>query len=422
LKTLLSFFSQIWCCDFEFSAPDGERPAVRCLVAREFRTARTIRLWLDGQPVPPVPPFPVRSDILFVAFFASAEMNCFLRLGWPLPTHVLDLYAEIKWLICGRDGEPNKPNLIYALDWFGLDSLSATEKDEMRQLAIRPGPYSGAERQALLEYCEGDVSALVHLLPRMLPRIDLPRALLRGRFVQAIARMEHNGIPVDGATLALLNEHWESLKRDMIDYVDADFGVYDGVHFRSERFARWLARNGMPWPRLRSGELALDDKTFKDMAQSHPVLQPLRQLRQALDMLSVVDLPIGNDGRNRCLMSPFGTITGRCAPSTSKFIFARPAWMRFLVRPEESRALGHIDWSSQEYGIGAVLSGDPAMIADYQAGDPYLGFARRIGMVPADATKQTHRAERDLIKTVILGTQYGMGEQSLVPRQALILG
>src|SRR5207247_5827227 len=124
----------------------------------------------------------------------------------------------------------------------------------------------------------------------------------------------------------------------------------------------------------------------------------LRQLRQAMAMFHLADLPVGSDGRNRCLMSPFGTITGRCAPSTSRFIFARPAWMRSLIRPEKGQALAYIDWSSQEYGIGAALSGDPAMTADYEAGDPYLGFAKRIDMVPAHATKQTHRAARDTIK------------------------
>src|SRR5262249_3557132 len=121
-------------------------------------------------------------------------------------------------------------------------------------------------------------------------------------------------------------------------------------------------------------------------------------------------------GRNRTAMFGFGTITGRCAPSTTKFIFGRPAWMRSLVKPPEDTALVIVDWSSQEYGIGAVLANDGAMIADYQAGAPYLGFARRIGMVPDDATKETHRKQRDIIKTVILGTQYGMGEQALAFR------
>jgi hypothetical protein len=387
------------------------------MVARQYHTGQTVRLWLDGEPIPPGPPFAIDPDALFVAFFASAEMGCFLALGWPMPARLLDLYAETKWDVCGKDGEPGKPSLVYALDHYGVDSLDVAEKEEMRALASRRGvAYSTAERRALLDYCEADVSALVRLLPRMLPRLDLPRALLRGRFMQAVAWIEHNGIPVDSSTLALLNEHWELLQLEMVEAVDASYGVFEGIHFRAERFARWLRRSGIPWPRLRSGELALDDDTFKDMAVSYPLLQPLRQLRQALELLSLADLPIGSDGRNRCLMSPFGTITGRCAPSTSRFIFARPAWMRSLIRPEEGRALAYIDWSSQEYGIGAVLSSDQAMMADYLAGDPYLGFARRIGMVPSDATKQTHRAERDIIKTVILGTQYGMGEQTLAMR------
>jgi DNA polymerase I-like protein with 3'-5' exonuclease and polymerase domains len=90
--------------------------------------------------------------------------------------------------------------------------------------------------------------------------------------------------------------------------------------------------------------------------------------------------------------------------------------MRSLIRPKEGRALAYIDWSSQEFGIGAVLSGDQGMTADYQAGDPYLGFAKRIGMVPPDATKKSHKAERDVVKAVVLGTQYGMGEQALAAR------
>src|SRR5260370_29549195 len=108
-------FREVWCGDFEFSAPDGERPAVRCLVAREYHTGRLIRLWLDGEPAPPWPPFATGPEVLVVAFFASAEMGCFLAMGWPMPARLLDLYAEFKWLVCGRDGEPGKPGLAYAL-------------------------------------------------------------------------------------------------------------------------------------------------------------------------------------------------------------------------------------------------------------------------------------------------------------------
>jgi DNA polymerase I-like protein with 3'-5' exonuclease and polymerase domains len=60
-----------------------------------------------------------------------------------------------------------------------------------------------------------------------------------------------------------------------------------------------------------------------------------------------------------------------------------------------------------------MLSGDDEMAADYRAGDPYLAFAKKIGLVPQDATKATHRTEREIVKSLILGTQYGMGEKSL---------
>ena len=34
----------------------------------------------------------------------------------------------------------------------------------------------------------------------MLPGIDLPRALLRGRYMKAAATMEGNGVPIDTTT------------------------------------------------------------------------------------------------------------------------------------------------------------------------------------------------------------------------------
>jgi DNA polymerase I-like protein with 3'-5' exonuclease and polymerase domains len=410
-------FRQIWCVDFEFATPIGDRPLPRCMVAIEYFSRQRIRLWLDGEPTPAQAPFPVGDDVLFVAYFTSAEFSCFLVLGWGLPRHVVDLYVEVKWDICGKQGQPKKPSLVYALDYYGLESLDATEKEEMRALALRTGwPYSEEEREALFNYCESDVQALLRLLPRLWPRIDLFRALFRGEFMIAVAQAEHNGIPVDRPTIAAFEEHWETLQLEMIEAIDPNHEIYEGIHFREERFSRFLCRRGIPWPRLASGRLETNDETFRDMAAIYPKLQPYRQLKQALEKFSLAELPIGKDSRSRTLLSPFSTSTGRCAPSTTQFILGCPSWMRFLIQPVEGRALAYIDWSSQEYGIGAYLSNDQTMITDYEAGDPYLGFARRIGMVPADATKRTHRAERDIIKTVILGTQYGMGAESLALR------
>ena len=43
----LSSFREVWLVDFEFQAPAGERPRPVCMVARELRTGRLLRLWRD---------------------------------------------------------------------------------------------------------------------------------------------------------------------------------------------------------------------------------------------------------------------------------------------------------------------------------------------------------------------------------------
>src|SRR5688572_2948803 len=92
----LSEFAEVWCCDFEFSTKPGERPYPVCLVATEFRTQRVIRLWADELRQRREAPFPVDQSALFVAYYASAELTCFLALGWPLPVFVLDLFVEFR--------------------------------------------------------------------------------------------------------------------------------------------------------------------------------------------------------------------------------------------------------------------------------------------------------------------------------------
>ena len=46
----------------------------------------------------------------------------------------------------------------------------------------------------------------------------------------------------------------------------------------------------------------------------------------------------------------------------------------------ESRAVAYVDWSQQEFGIAASLSGDAAMMEAYRSGDPYLTFGKQAGV------------------------------------------
>jgi hypothetical protein len=571
--TPLRHYSSVWAVDFEFTAHTGERQVPLCCVARELRTGRLVRLWLTDAATTD-PPYGTAPDMLFIAYYASAELGCHLSLDWPMPTRILDLYAEFRCLTSGLP-VPCGRGLLGALAYYGLDAIGAVEKDSMRQLAMRGGPYSAGEKVALLDYCQSDVDALARLLPVMLPKIDLPRALLRGRYLAAAANMEWAGVPIDVDALARLRENWTQIKVRLITAVDAEYGVFvpvgqrtldpqsrfgaavletatewgidvhrladaaemlwheeresnaelfaarraarqatgltlvrinqwedaghdssdwpgldvkarelarvypalgigigytsDGgedrtdyagllwevlrnrdertrprhdpdllrraaelvaschvderidfgpMRFSVERWAGYLAHKNIPWPRLPSGALALDDDTFREMARAYPAdVAPIRELRHTLSQLRLNELAVGVDGCNRCLLSAFGAKTGRNTPSNSKFVFGPSTWLRSLIRPTPGRAVAYVDWSAQEYGIAAALSGDRAMQRDYQSGDPYLSFAKRAGAVPEDATKQTHGKERDLFKVCCgLGAMYGAGEQSLAAR------
>lgn len=408
-------FREIWLVDFEFSAPPGENPEVVCLVAHELGSGRRERVWCNELHQTQCAPYATDGDSLFVAYYASAEIGCHLELGWALPENVLDLFTEFRNHTNGLP-LPCGSSLLGALTWFGLSGIEASEKTSMRDLALRGGPWTEDERRALLEYCESDVSSLARLLEAMTPHLDLPRALLRGRYMKASARIERNGIPVDRQQLTSLQEHWPEIQHRLIGKVDANYGVYEGRTFKVARFSEWLSGNRIPWPRLESGGLDLSDDAFREASRAHPQIAALKELRGILSRMRLLELPVGSDNRNRCLLSAFRSKTGRNQPSNSRFIFGPAKWLRHVIRPEPGFGIAYVDWSQQEFGIAAALSGDPLMQAAYSSGDPYMEFAKQAGAAPPDASKYSHGNIREQFKQCILAVQYGMGPESLAGR------
>jgi len=98
---LYRWYREVWRVDYEYRASAGERPTPVCVVARELRSGRLIRSWADQFINHSSPPYPTGPDVLFVAYYAPAELSCHLAVGWPLPARVLDLYAEFKCLTSG---------------------------------------------------------------------------------------------------------------------------------------------------------------------------------------------------------------------------------------------------------------------------------------------------------------------------------
>jgi hypothetical protein len=420
----LADFEEIVFLDSEFMANPGERPEPVCAVATEQRSRKMFRLWLDGEEDRPVePPFAQGPRVLTVAYFASAELGCCRALGWPFPPWVLDLYVEFRAqtnglaLLHGR-------GLLGAMASYGLEAMEGAQKELLRKRILEGGPYDAEDQRRILDYCETDVRATEQLFSRVIRDSDnLVLPLLRGEFMKVIASAEYQGVPVDAPLYRRMRERWAELQANVIRRVHATIPVFEDGHFRTAKFRAWLASRDLltGWPLTDTGGLALDEGTFRDQAALHDELEPLRQVRQVLGKLHQPDLSLGRDGRNRCLLSPFGTKTGRCAPSTTRFIFGAPSFLRGLIRPEPGKALAYADWSQQEFGIAAALSGDSQMQAAYRSGDPYLAFAKFAGVVPENGTKQSHPRERGLFKTTTLAVQYQMSAIGLAAKLGVTL-
>lgn len=410
-------FSELWVVDFEFTTHSGGRQGPVCMVAVELLSGRVIRMWADELAELDEAPFDTGPNSLFIAYYASAEIGCFLALDWKLPDRVLDLYCEFRAETNGTSVLSGR-GLIGALTHYGLDSISIAEKKGMIELILSGGPWTPDQKVAILDYCETDVRALEHLLPVMVSAITqstqrLGWALLRGRYMTAVARMEWNGTPIDVQILERLRNYWDDIKISLIKEIDKDYCIYEGLTFKSALFENWIIRNDIPWPRLESGALALDDNTFRQVAKAHPLVSPLRELRHALGTLRLNNLHVGLDGRNRCLLSPLQSKTGRNQPSNAKFIFGPSVWLRGLIKPPSGRAVAYLDWKSQEIAVAAAISGDDVLWEAYSSGDPYMTFAIQAGMAPPEATKGTHKDIRNRCKAIVLGVQYGMGAENM---------
>jgi DNA polymerase-1 len=418
-------FEEIWLHDFEFVARPGERPDVVCLAAYELRSGQTIQLWRDE--LGKQPPYRTDDRVLFVNFVANAETACHLALGWPVPAHVLDLNPAFRNLTNGRS-TPEGKGLIGLLRYFGLDTIDTKRKDAMQKRVMQGPPFTTDERRQISAYCLSDVESLARVLPLILPAIDLGIALYHGEFAAVSALMEHHGVPIDMEIFSQLADPyvWRAVRDEMVPAIDAQYGVYvrdekGNWVFNMERFKAYLAREGIEWPLLESGEPDMKRKTFENMTKGFPQLEQLRQLRHTRDKMRRVKLAVGRDARNRTVLWPFQAKTSRTQPKASRWIFSPAVWLRSLIKPAPGMATAYVDYSSMEFLIAASLSDGHcgpvnAMLEMYRSGDPYLSFAKRVGAVPQTATKKSHAEVRDKYKTMLLAVQYGMSVQTLAAR------
>lgn len=405
----------------------------------------------------------------FFSWSVEAEARSMLALGLDVISYeFIDLFLDYRMLknhnhdlqhglqlIDGKIkrtypfGEKGKDNLAAATYKLLKLIIDTDHKTEMRDIIIRGNPEEiEANKKSIMDYCRSDVvnlpklrNAISAYYPKVIPKDKLPylavEAKRRGNYAARTAVMLELGYPVNVEWLhnfaSNVPQVLETCQRD----INSQFPNNPPFRWnkKEQRFSmntktvkEWIvSKHGDDWEKTDKKDisLALDAFTKKynyshDYPEGNLGAQMVRflKLKQAMNGFNIkaeknIFHSLGTDGRIRCYLNPYGAQSSRTQPASTSFIFLKPAWVRSMVQPKPGKAIGDYDWSSEEFFLSALVSKDKKMIEAYKSGDVYLAFAKMIGMVPQTATKQSHKYERDVCKSLVLGLSYLMTEYGL---------
>lgn len=411
-------------------------------------------------------------NYVMVGYSIEAEASALISLDYdPLKFKWIDLHTEVRMLYnhnnmlsCGKhlvNGQvkllrPNseKPNtgLGSSLYKFCDIMIDTDRKNKMRDIIISRDAKAIEENKfEIMEYCESDVMHLPQLFHSVFSELkkfvrekdNLQNEILyRGEYSVRTAMMVRHGTPINMSWANNLSKNVPMALTECIKDVNSQFPrkifkfnaktcsyVMDTIYLRM-----WIADQKIAnWARTDKGQYSLaldaweDQYSYRhDFPRHNLPAQIIRylKLKQSLSSFNFKDGQkestffdyIGSDGFSRPYMNHFGAQSSRTQPKSSGFLFLKSAWMRSMCQPPKGYVIGGIDYSQQEFLLSAVCSRDPKMIQAYKDGDVYLYYGKGIGLIPPEGTKATHKAERDLCKSTVLGLSYLMTKVGLAKK------
>lgn len=406
-------------------------------------------------------------NYVFVSFNVEAEASALLSLGIdPLQMKWVDLYLEYVMLsnhnndlskgeqyhrgqikrIPTWSNEKGSRSLVSALYKLCNIKIDSEHKNKMRDLIISsPAEFTREEQDKIMEYCLSDTEHLPALHKTICAQYKkyLPESHFstlreeihwRAEYAVRTAIMVRHGYPIETNWLKNLTENIPVLIKECCEDINAQFPTvkpfrWDKKDLKykmdTKAVKSWIEScpHFKRWERTETRQLslALDAwKKFYNYSHDYPrdnfgaqmlrYLNLSQQLRGFSEPSGVKENTfwdyVGSDGMVRPYMNIYGAQSSRSQPSSTSFLFLKTGWMRSLLVPPKGYAVGAIDYSSQEFLLGALEAQDDKMLQAYASGDVYLAYGKEIGVIPKDGTKSSHGKERDAQKPVILGWQY----------------
>jgi DNA polymerase-1 len=341
------------------------------------------------------------------------------------------------------------------------ERLDAKEKDAMRDLILSKNLSEIRKyMKYILDYCESDTKHLIpiyYAIKEALEKEGLrdftKDQLSRGRYAVAVAKSESLGIPIDTVLLDKLIKKTPQILEMHEKEVNSFFPFFvpettqEPKTFKNGRvhhykpvpkhkdmgayqtYVESLKIEGFP-KTTKSGKYKSDRDTLEEWGywKGLEALWKYNKTESSLKWFNKDNKNgffdrLGSDNKIRPYYGIFGTQTGRNAAKAKTFPFAMSSWLRAIVSPENKKqTIICADFSQQEIYVAALLSEDQNLLNAYKSGDVYLAFAKQAGLVPDHATKETHKLERMLCKSTVLGIQFGMGADKLQTKLRLDSG
>ncbi|MDB2379227.1 DNA polymerase, partial [Candidatus Pelagibacter bacterium] len=429
LDTLKENFDYICVVDTEFRGQqdEGQLNEPVCTVIKELKSGKYHKL--HGPKIKL--PYP-NNKTLWIAHNVIAEAHTFLAYGLPLPEFWYDTLVEDKKLNFGKVA---KHSLLACCARYGIQTISEDlKKYFINKIILAHDTYTDEQMSKILDYCTSDVDANAALFLEQIKEIEqvkkfdgpnmiISQALFSGAAVACTAKVEFNGIHINQPLLKKIDDAFPYVKRTMIDELNTELNIYENDVLKQHKFDEFIERIGLAdvWPLTITGKYKTDEKTLDNYKDTHPDIRKFKLAQEFIGSRKLKGFIVGPDGKARCSYRMYGLKTGRTNPSTAKHPFNAPKAMRNLVAAPKDKIMVNFDYRSQEVAIAAYLSGDPNMMAAVEQSDPYIQIAKMNNAVPKDATKESHKEQRNLYKTTTLAALYGQGATNMSKRMNLMI-
>jgi DNA polymerase I len=372
-----------------------------------------------------------------LSYYSPAEARGLQSLGLnPLKYQWFDLWVAYRYWMNAPHISRGNTGLVQCCNDLGVSYSHAEQKNEIRDIILTNKNFSKDERDRILYYCMDDTRVLHPLFSRIVPRLCKTYGKNTEYIIKTIRYLsyystclgtcETTGTPIDYERLNNLSYNYKLCKTWLVEQIPYPFFQWnprkEEYTFKYAIFDDFLRSNNLDsdWPTTPTGRFSTERKTLDELGHLHPTLKIFSEYNKILNSIKyfnpnsfVFSETIGHDYHSRSSLGPYGTMSGRNAPKASRYLPAMSSVFRVLIRPEPGWAVTGIDWSAQEFALGALLSNDKVMWEAYLSGDPYMYFAKAAGAVPPDGTKKEYKAERNLFKATVLGLQYSMGVKKL---------